>query len=981
MSTHDWQQFVKEGAIRKALEALTVPGQTFEIRIIGPGKKARSVICHSVDEALIAVQSEPDARGYYFTLNPLPHDLGSAAKDADVSARHLLLIDIDAIRPADTNATDAEKTVALELGREIESSLVGIGWPVPFVIDSGNGGHLLWWIDLPNDVASRDLVKAVLVELARRFDTDAVKVDTTVHNASRISKLPGSMVRKGPHSEERPHRTARLIQSPPDRTVVTRAMLEALLPAQEQVPAQQPKSRKRGPAKAKAKPARAPSEDQSEDLSIEPRVIAYVAKIEPAISGQRGHDKTFGAACRVGPGFDLTEAQTFRILKDHYNPRCSPPWSDEELEHKVRDAFATEPERGWLLDRNRPAILISTEEHRNVDEAVDALASEELLFQRSGMLVTVLSEQAPKPGKRGLSRPPGSIRIAPLPNAQVRRMMSRCAAWKKRIKDRDGKAKEVPAHPPAPIVDQVATLGTWPGLRPIEGITEIPTLRPDGSLISTPGYDEDTGLWYAPNGVFPPVPENPTKEDAQRAVVLLGSVVTNFPFAGATDKEKRDQKSVWLAALLTPMARWAIDGPCPMFLFDANCPGTGKTKLCDIIAVFVTGREMPRADCPDDQVELAKQVFAIAMQGDRFLLFDNVETGSAIGGPVLDRLLTARTVQGRILGYSQMPVLPFNAVIYATGNNLGLRGDALRRIVDCRLETTEQRPEERQDFQLGIDCPCGCKGDLLNHIKQIRPELVSAALTILRAYVVAGCPDQKLTPMDYPAWSGLIRNAVKWATGHDPCAGRHKLADRDQELSAAKGLLEGWEALCKENCRQSMTAGEVLAILDKEKDLHAELREIICSWSRDARMPGPKTVGKQLVKLRGRNIGGKALHGTPYQGVVRWSVVNATKRDGEEVRGFGGFGGFDPHVRGESGLTDVGGQENGCPTDVGASLREREEINPPNPPNPPSNQMDATMDHIATKRGVEIRAVDGGRVIGPAVNGIVNGHVDIEGSF
>lgn len=87
--------------------------------------------------------------------------------------------------------------------------------------------------------------------------------------------------------------------------------------------------------------------------SVEDRAVAYLAKCEPAISGQRGHDKAFKAACRVGPGFDIPPDVTLRLLRDHFNPRCEPPWSDAELEHKVTDAFNVETRRGWLLHADR----------------------------------------------------------------------------------------------------------------------------------------------------------------------------------------------------------------------------------------------------------------------------------------------------------------------------------------------------------------------------------------------------------------------------------------------------------------------------------------------------------------------------------------------------------------------------------------------------------------------------------------------------
>jgi hypothetical protein len=85
------------------------------------------------------------------------------------------------------------------------------------------------------------------------------------------------------------------------------------------------------------------------------RAVAYVAKCEPAVSGQGGHDRTFAVACAVVQGFDLGAAAGFDVLWEHYNPRCVPPWSERELRHKVADADAKPGDRprGWLLSEDR----------------------------------------------------------------------------------------------------------------------------------------------------------------------------------------------------------------------------------------------------------------------------------------------------------------------------------------------------------------------------------------------------------------------------------------------------------------------------------------------------------------------------------------------------------------------------------------------------------------------------------------------------
>lgn len=86
----------------------------------------------------------------------------------------------------------------------------------------------------------------------------------------------------------------------------------------------------------------------------ERRAVAYLQKCQPAVSGQRGHDKAFIVACKVGPGFDLHPDTALRLIRDFYNPACLPPWSDRELAHKVEDAYRVETRRGWFLEEPEP---------------------------------------------------------------------------------------------------------------------------------------------------------------------------------------------------------------------------------------------------------------------------------------------------------------------------------------------------------------------------------------------------------------------------------------------------------------------------------------------------------------------------------------------------------------------------------------------------------------------------------------------------
>src|SRR5262249_31348936 len=149
----------------------------------------------------------------------------------------------------------------------------------------------------------------------------------------------------------------------------------------------------------------------------------------------------------------------------------------------------------------------------------------------------------------------------------------------------------------------------------------------------------------------------------------------------------------------------------------------------------------------------------------------------------------------------------------------------------------EERPEERNEFTI--------KGDLLQHVQDNRGSLVKDALTIVRAYVCAGHPAQQLMPMDYPAWSKLIRGAVHWVSGVDPCETKQERISEDAASQQLAGLLTGWESLCESANKtgSGMTAAEAIRWLSENPTLHEELRSILMEWSRDGQLPGPRIVG------------------------------------------------------------------------------------------------------------------------------------------
>jgi hypothetical protein len=181
--------------------------------------------------------------GVYITLNPINPALyarsashlkeaRATTADVDVTARRRLLFDFDAVRPKDISSTDAEHQAAMNRAQGARQYLRDeLGWPEPLFASSGNGGHLVYGVDLPADDG---IVEQALRALAGLFSDDAVAVDVTVGNAARICRLYGTLTCKGDSIPERPHRLARILEAPQMLEVVSRAQLEKLVTTVEE---------------------------------------------------------------------------------------------------------------------------------------------------------------------------------------------------------------------------------------------------------------------------------------------------------------------------------------------------------------------------------------------------------------------------------------------------------------------------------------------------------------------------------------------------------------------------------------------------------------------------------------------------------------------------------------------------------------------------------------------------------------------------
>jgi replicative DNA helicase len=81
------------------------------------------------------------------------------------------------------------------------------------------------------------------------------------------------------------------------------------------------------------------------------RATAYIARMPEAISGSAGHQALWNVAIVLTRGFSLSEQDAIDLVNREYNPRCSPPWSEKEVRHKIESAARKgKVPMGYLLD-------------------------------------------------------------------------------------------------------------------------------------------------------------------------------------------------------------------------------------------------------------------------------------------------------------------------------------------------------------------------------------------------------------------------------------------------------------------------------------------------------------------------------------------------------------------------------------------------------------------------------------------------------
>jgi putative DNA primase/helicase len=458
--------------------------------------------------------------------------------------------------------------------------------------------------------------------------------------------------------------------------------------------------------------------------------------------------------------------------------------------------------------------------------------------------------------------------------AYLRDMLCREIAWKSAKADKKSGAVEwVPSHPPKDVVETVMSRrGEWT-FKPLAGVISTPTLRPDGSILDKPGYDEATKLYLISTVKLPVMPDTPTRRDAERALNMLDELLDEFPFV-MDDDGASPSRSVALSLLITPTVRGAMD-VVPAHVARAATSGTGKSYLLDTAAAIAIGSTCPVMTAGKTEEETEKRIGSKALAGHSIINIDNVN--GELGGDNLCQIVERPICEIRVLGRSSMPRVVNRFCVFATGNNIQLVGDMTRRALICSMDAAMERPADR-----------AFRGDPVRTVLRNRGAYIAACLTVIRAYIAAGRPRQECVPMaSFKLWSDTVRSALLWLGRADPCDTIKTARDEDPELQKLTQFLGAMRNEVGVGREWSVFASDLQAkaeymTTDMDEEgrpvghkyhKHPELKAALDEWTFNGKL-NTRSLGKWMNSKKMRVVDGHRLacFEDRNRKVLRWYV-------------------------------------------------------------------------------------------------------------
>ena len=443
-------------------------------------------------------------------------------------------------------------------------------------------------------------------------------------------------------------------------------------------------------------------------------------------------------------------------------------WAGEK--HARHEAEKTKAKaNGNDPNPSSPALPVITVEggkrHEAADQGLAALVCADVAFYQRDRKIQRVALVKAKNTSGDIMEVPGIVSVD---SAMMGRELGRSALWRRwDMKQK----KHVRINPPTDVVSQIlGMVGEWP-FDPLNGIIQCPTLRRDGSLLNTPGYDEATGLVLVGGVTVPKILKRPTRDEALKQLNLLRQLLIEFPFVDEASK------TVALSMMITPIVRAAMT-VAPLHLITKPSPGTGGSYLADCASMIATGERCAVECMAPKYEETEKRLIGSALSGLPIIALDN--TRGEIAGDFFCQITERPLMSLRALSKSDKHRVPNSFTMFANGNNATVAEDMVRRTIKAGLDANLEHPEKRK-----------FNGNPLDTIRRNRGDYIAAALTIPLAYAAA--TDRPAPPPPLPSfeeWSQIVRDPLIWLGCADPVKTQDKLRSGDPKKAELAAVFE-----------------------------------------------------------------------------------------------------------------------------------------------------------------------------------------------
>lgn len=583
----------------------------------------------------------------------------------------------------------------------------------------------------------------------------------------------------------------------------------------------------------------------------------------PGYTGATGNQTTV-IVCKHDSCQNITPAQ-WRELAGYVDPDIAATFADFAAIAPAKDI--PKPERAQIVLKagEQPATL------RQLGEALGKWAPHTSMMAFAGQLCTAYL--AERRGFRG--EPVRSLELNALRPASLAAYANLIATFVRKKKAKGGAVQTVKQDCPTQLAAVLLELPEhWPGygIPMVDRIAETPLVI-NGQLYSEPGFCDEAGVWiHAPPDVR--LPEPLDRAAAERAFARLREWWAEFPWETPIDE------AVALSAMLQAATRASLPA-APGTCFDKPSYGSGASTAAKLLHIILTGRAPAVLSADRGEEELSKSIDAAQMAGASAIVLDNLKTGDVLRSIALAQTLSEPHRKARVLGASRSITVACSQMVIATGVNVGVADDLVRRFLRGRINPNCENPQERE-FK---------RPNLLEEAAEQRAAILSDLYTVALAYVHSGERARVTRLAGYDDWSRMCAEPIVWLGLPDPVTSSQALQTEDPARTALAELLETWEAaygdvaLTVARLLNDDTADEpdIGVSQDKQRSDEEKKREgaklqlralLLRNANCDSRTADPsRAVGRYLSAHKGMMIGGRRLDRTgSRQGVSTWRV-------------------------------------------------------------------------------------------------------------